>query len=36
MRYPTSEKLEITRLVEESYLSARLTLAKLGIPHTTF
>jgi len=31
MRYPASEKLEIIRLVEESHLSARLTLAKLGI-----
>jgi len=32
MRYLASEKLEIVRLVEESHLSARLTLAKLGIP----
>ena len=31
-----SEKLEIIRLVEESHLSARLTLAKLGILRTTF
>ena len=36
MRYPASEKLEIIRLVEESHLSARVTLAKLGIPRTTF
>jgi putative transposase len=36
MRYPASEKLEIIRLIEESHLSARLTLAKLGIPRTTF
>ena len=36
MRYPPSEKLEIIRLVEGSHLSARLTLAKLGIPRTTF
>lgn len=36
MRYPASEKLEIIRLVEESHLSARQTLAKLGIPRTTF
>jgi len=36
MRYPASEKLEIIRRVEESHLSARLTLAKLGIPRTTF
>jgi putative transposase len=34
--YPPSEKLEIIRLVEESHLSARLTLAKLGIPRITF
>lgn len=36
MRYPASEKLEIIRLVEESHLSAHLTLVKLGIPRTTF
>ena len=36
MRYVASEKLEIIRLVEQSHLSARLTLAKLGIPRTTF
>ncbi|MEP3033762.1 MAG: IS3 family transposase [Pseudoruegeria sp.] len=36
MRYPASEKLEIIRLVEKSHLSARQTLAKLGIPRTTF
>ena len=36
MRYPASEKLEIIRLVEGSHLSARRTLAKLGIPRTTF
>lgn len=36
MRYPASERLEIIRLVEGSHLSARLTLAKLGIPRTTF
>lgn len=36
MRYAASEKLEIIRLVEESHLSARQTLAKLGIPRTTF
>lgn len=36
MRYFASEKLEIIRLVERSHLSARLTLAKLGIPRTTF
>jgi hypothetical protein len=32
MRYPASEKLEIIRLVEQSHLSARRTLDKLGIP----
>jgi hypothetical protein len=32
MRYPASEKLEIIRLVEQSHLSARRTLQKLGIP----
>ena len=36
MRSPTSEKLEIIRLVAESHLSARLTPAKLGIPRPTF
>jgi len=36
MRYPASEKLEIIRLIESSHLSARQTLAKLGIPRTTF
>ena len=36
MRYLASEKLEIIRLVEGSNLSARLTLAKLGIPRITF
>lgn len=36
MRYPASEKLEIIKPVEGSHLSARLTLAKLGIPCTTF
>jgi putative transposase len=36
MRYPASEKLEIIRLVEQSHLSVRRTLDKLGIPRTTF
>ena len=31
MRYPASEKLEIIRLVEQSHLSVRRTLEKLGI-----
>jgi len=36
MRYPASEKLEIIRLVEQSYLPKRRTLAKLGILPSTF
>ncbi len=36
MRYPASEKLEIIRLVEQSHLPVKRTLAKLGIPKTTF
>ena len=36
MRYRSSEKLEIIRLVEQSYLPAKRTLDKLGIPRTTF
>ncbi len=36
MRYPASEKLLIIRLVEQSHLPVRRTLAKLGIPSTTF
>jgi hypothetical protein len=36
MRYLATEKLEIIRLVEESHLSARETLDKLGIPRPTF
>ena len=36
MRYPPSEKLEIIRLVEQSHLAVRATLAKLGIPRATF
>jgi transposase InsO family protein len=36
MRYPASEKLEVIKLVEQSHLSARRTLGKLGIPRTTF
>ena len=35
MRY-LAEKLEIIRLVEQSPLSARRTLAQLGIPRATF
>lgn len=36
MRYPATEKLEIIRLVAESYLPARQTLDKLGIPRPIF
>jgi transposase InsO family protein len=36
MRYCTGEKLEIIRLVEQSSLSVRRTLAQLGIPRSTF
>ena len=36
MRYAAAEKLEIIRLVEQSPLSVRHTLAKLGIPRATF
>lgn len=36
MRYPAAEKLEIIRLVEQSHLPVRRTLAKIGIPPTTF
>ena len=36
IRYPASEKLEIIHLVERSHIGVRPTLAKLGIPKTTF
>lgn len=36
MRYPAAEKLEIIRLVEQSALPVRRTLAHLGIPRATF
>ena len=36
MRYPTAEKLEIIRLVEQSSLSVRRTLFQFGIPRSTF
>jgi len=36
MRYPASEKAEIIRLVEQSHLPVRRTLAMLGIPRSTF
>ena len=36
MKYPPSEKLEIIRLVEQSHLSVRRTLAKIGVSRPTF
>ena len=36
MRYPASEKLAIIHLVEQSHLSVRQTLEKLGISRPTF
>ena len=36
MRYPAGEKLEIIRLVEQSALPVRRTLAQLCIPPATF
>ena len=36
MRYSASEKLEIIRLVEQSHLPVRRTLAMLGILPMTF
>ena len=36
MRYPAAEKLEIIRLVEGSHLPVRRTLARIGVPVTTF
>jgi hypothetical protein len=36
MRYPATEKLGFIRLVEQSHLSVRQTLDKLGIPRPTF
>jgi putative transposase len=36
MRYPAAEKLEIIRLVEQSHLPVRRTLAKIGIPPQRF
>ena len=36
MRYSQSEKMEITRLVEDSYLPVRRTLEELDIPRSTF
>jgi transposase-like protein len=36
MRYPAVETAEIIQLVEQSHLSAKRTLDKLGIPRATF
>ncbi len=36
MRYSASEKFEIIELVEQSSLSIRQTLARIGIPRSTF
>ena len=36
MRYSSSDKAEIIRLVEQSHLPARRTLDKLGIPRSSF
>ena len=36
MRYRAAEKLEVIRLVEQSSLSVKRTLAQLGIPRSTF
>lgn len=36
MRYPASERFEIIRIVEQSHLLVRRTLAQIGIPPTTF
>ena len=36
MRYPACEKIEIIRLVEQSTLPVRRTLAQIGVPRATF
>ena len=36
MRYPTPEKLEIIRIIEQSHLPAKLTLDRLGVARRTF
>jgi putative transposase len=36
MRYTASEKLEIIRLVEQSHLPVKMTLAKIGVSRPTF
>jgi transposase-like protein len=36
MRYPVSEKLEIIRLVDQSHLPVKRTLATIGVSRPTF
>jgi putative transposase len=36
MRYPASEKLEIIRLVDQSHLPVKRTLATIGVSRPTF
>jgi putative transposase len=36
MRYSASEKLEIIRTAEQSYLPVRRTLERIGLPCATF
>ena len=36
MRCPVSEKLEIIRIVEQSHLPVKRTLAKVGVSRPTF
>ena len=36
MRYPAAEKAAIIRLVEQSHLSARQTLGRIGVSRSTF
>ena len=36
MRYPAAEKAEIIKLVEQSHLSARQTLDRIGVSQSTF
>jgi len=36
MRYPAAEKVEIIKLVEQSHLSARQTLERIGVSRSTF
>ena len=36
MRYPGSKTLESSRIIEQSHLPVRGTLAQIGVPSTTF